>query len=299
MLPNFIVLGAQKAGSTYLAEALRAHPNVFMPIGEVPAFEDPDYARGGVEKMRQKLTGAGGAKAVGIKRAALLAREECPARIAEHLPNAKLIAILRDPIDRAVSSLFNLMHGGKAPILRVDDAMTKILDGTMQRDWPMSQFVLEYGCYHEHLERYLRCFDRTQLLILLHDDLRHDATAVIRRMYEFLEVDREFQPQTLERRPMASPYSLRRLRILRMLKPMYSYLGDDDTRSYRKPGIAAASMRVFSGALDRVVLKPLFKAPAPKPSTEVRSRLLEYYNDDIIALQRMLDRDLSSWLRTG
>lgn len=299
VMPNFIVLGAQKAGSTYLAEALRAHPDIFMPAEEVPAFEDPDYERGGIEKLQQKLAGAGGVAAVGIKRAALLAREECPLRIAEHIPDARLIAILRNPIDRAVSSLFNLMHGGKAPILPVDEALTMILDGTMQRGWPMSQLVLEYGLYQKHLDRYLEHFDRKQMLILLHDDLRADAIAVVRRMYEFLGVEAGYQPSTLQRRPMAAPYSLSRLRILRAMQPLHSTILDDGSRVYRKPGVVAASMRVLSGALDRVVLKPLFNAPAPKPSPDVRRRLLEYYSDDITALQRLLDRDLSSWLHAG
>lgn len=299
MLPHFILLGAQKASSTYLAEALRAHPEIFMPADEVPSFEDPDYDRGGVEKLQKALEPGRGSRRVGFKRASLLARPECPARIAEHVPDAKLIAIVRNPIDRAVSSLFNLMHGGKAPVLPVDDALRQMMDDTLQRDWPMAEFVLEYGFYYKHLHRYLELFDREQLLILVHDDLRSGAPAVIRRMYEFLEVDAEFLPETLDRRPMAAPYSLTRLRILRTLQPLYSHLDDDGTRRYRKSGPFAAAVRMGSVALDRIVLKQVFRAKAPKPSPEIRRRLVVLYRDDVQSLEKLLGRDLASWLRTG
>ncbi len=267
-----------------------------MPAAEVPCFEDPNYERGGVKKLRTLLEAGPSRKRTGVKRALWLSTRECPGRIAQHFPDAKLIAILRNPIDRAVSSLFQLMHGAKIPLLPADDALGQILDRSLQQDYPVADIVLEYGLYNQHIERYLEFFDRSQMLILLFDNLQKEPEAVSQSMYAFLEVDAAHRFAGSARRPMAAPYSHSRLRILRALLPTYSRLYGNGTRRAPRRGPLAPLLRGFAGGLDRFVLAPLLPAERPELTQTTRSRLVEYYRSDVTALSRLLDLDLTHWL---
>lgn len=296
MLPDFIVIGAQKAGSTFLVEMLRAHPDVYMEPSEVACFEDPEYEHGGVAALEKKLQRGAGALRVGFKRAGLLGRPECPVRIAAHVPQVQLIAILRNPVERAVSSLFNLMHASKVPLMPVDEAMPRLLDGSLQREIPASSIVLDWGLYHAHLQRYLQYFSRGQLLILFHDDLKTDASEVVRSIYRFLGVNERFTPPATGNRPMATPYSFARLRVAQLLHPLYTRLSADGTRRYARRGPIAAAMRHASIAVDRMIMAPLCRANSPALSRDVRQGLVDFYRDDVRALQQLTGRDLAHWL---
>lgn len=294
--PDFIVIGAQKAGSTFLSESLRRHPAIAMPGPELACFEDPEYAQHGIDRLTRTLDTLDPSGLRGFKRVALLARAECPARIARHCPEARLIAILRDPIERAVSSLFNLMHAAKLPLMDVNRALQQALDGTLTEASRAGQIVLEYGRYHEQLQRYLDHFDRSQMHIVLFDDLKRSPVELVREVFAFLGVEAGISIELPAGRPMAVPYSLARLRVLRALQPMFSRLEVDGTRRYLRRGPVAPILRTAAWGLDRLVLAPLFKADRPDVSPELRSRLCDYYRDDVAALEKLLDRDLSHWL---
>jgi hypothetical protein len=296
VLPDFLVIGAQKAGSTYLVNALREHPQVHMPADEVPCFEDPDYESGAVDRLNAALARPAGVQRLGIKRAALLTRPECPPRIAEHCPQADLIALLRNPIERAVSSLFNLMHATKVPIMDVNRAMAELLDGSMQAKAPAAGIVLEFGRYAQALERYLQHFDRRKILLLLFDDLKRDPNAVVRTMYQFLGVNESHEHRPVRRRPMASVYSPTRLRILQTLQPLYTRLDERGLRRYPRRGPATPALRSLTAAVDRLLLAPMFRAEPPTLAPEIRRRLIDYYQDDVFALAELMKRDLSHWL---
>lgn len=104
MLPNFLIIGAQKSATTFLLRCLREHPDVFVPSGEIPFFEDPDYSQGDIESFARLFARGCHKKAVGLKRPNYLHKPECPERIHRHIPSARLIVILRDPIERAISA---------------------------------------------------------------------------------------------------------------------------------------------------------------------------------------------------
>ena len=98
MLPDFVLIGGQKAGSTFVQEALRQHPAVFTPHGETPFFQDPDYTPNDLSPLERELQGARAGQRVGIKRPNYLGEPEVPPRLARDLPGVKLIAVLREPV---------------------------------------------------------------------------------------------------------------------------------------------------------------------------------------------------------
>ena len=119
MLPNFVIIGAQKSASTFLQVCLSEHPDVFMPPGETPFFESPDYENSDISRLESLFNNRSESK-LGIKRPSYIGKPEVPKRIEYHLPDAKLIAVLRNPIDRAVSAYFHYINNGFIPCINLE-----------------------------------------------------------------------------------------------------------------------------------------------------------------------------------
>lgn len=298
MLPNFIVIGGHKAGSTWVAEVLSHHPDVFMYHTEIPFFENPDYQQRDLDWLAQHFEAVDGQAAVGMKRPNLLGLPECPGHIREHFPQAKLIAMLRHPVDRAVSAYFHLMRSGLLPIMPLEEGMRHILDGDWDQAWPAAKInVLQYGFYHQHIMRYLDTFPREQLLVLLYHRIQHHADDVFAQMCRFLGVREIEQPAALTRRVMEGAYSIPRLRMLSMLRFVYRRISPDRMRTHQRRGPVAAVVRFGVRGIDQTILARVFAAKRPVPSLELQQRLIALYADDVEKLSSFLDEDLSAWLR--
>src|SRR5690606_17419350 len=112
MRPEFFVIGAQKAGSTYLLQCLGEHPQIFMPPSEVAFFEDSLYSADRLGDFEKHFAPAKKGQVIGVKRPNLLGHPECPERLRRHMPDLKIVVTLRNPIERAVSGYFHYMKSG-------------------------------------------------------------------------------------------------------------------------------------------------------------------------------------------
>ena len=233
MLPNFLILGAQKSASTFIQDCLSEHPEVFMPENETPFFESPDYENGELIELESLFDGRG-ERLLGIKRPAYLAKPEVPERIAQHIPDAKLVAILRNPLERSISAYYHNMRYGFIPPRNIEAGLRDIITGKYEFDYPRSGEIIEFGRYHKHLQRYTKHFGKEQILILFHEDILNDKLGEVRKTYRFLGVDESFVPKALNSRPQAVLYSLTRLRLLALRNRFtYSY-SKTRTRVYLK-----------------------------------------------------------------
>lgn len=298
MLPDFFVIGAQKAGSTYLLECLREHPDVFMPEGEIAFFEDPFFAEDGLDEFAANFASAKPGQRIGVKRPNVLGCPECPERLKQHLPGVKLIAVLRKPLERTISGYFHYMAGGFIPIAPVESGMRKLLDGEYDQ-YPRAHEILDFSMYGQHLEHFGRTFDREQFTIMLLDDLKRDQAAELARLYCAIGVDDSFQPKASRGRPMQAIYSLPRLRARVWLEQSYRGYGPDRSYTYFRRGPLATPCRLGTMAIDRFVLRPLFPAGAPTISLELTQRLQERFAPDIERLEDWLGRKLPEWKESG
>lgn len=205
MLPNFLIIGAQKAGTTWLAALLRQHPEVFLAPGEVHFFDKAERYRLGLDWYASHFAAAGKARAVGEKTPDYLwaggrgAEGHLPdvhRNLHRALPRAKLVVVLRDPVERAISAVNHILRSGRvSPRHRIDD----LLLGS-QRHRVEGHGVIDCGRYGRALEAYYALFDRRQVLVLIfEEDVVASPERGLRRTCEFLGVDPSHRFEEVER----------------------------------------------------------------------------------------------------
>ncbi len=296
-LPHFVIIGAQKAGSTFVHHCLREHPQVYMPLDETPFFEDPFYQRRDLDWLSRLLAGAPPDQQRGIKRPNFLGEPECPARMAADLPDARLIAILRNPVERAVSAYYHQILNGTYPVRAIDKGLPPLFDTVFRQANPGPARIIDYGFYGEQIARYLDHFPRDRMLILIYDDLKHDRLGIVRQVYRFVGVDDTYVPQALDDRPKASLYSIPRIRLMALRNRWFVYdihpqgTGMSMKNQTRLERWASEAIRQF----DRQVMIRLFRNPKPWLSPALAYRLYQLYAEDIARLEALLERDLSAW----
>ena len=206
VLPDFLILGAQKAGTTALYAYLRWHPEITGPSFKEVSFFDRHYARGERWYRAHLPIRRGGI--VGEASPSYLFHPLAPERVARMLPDARLIALLREPVGRAFSHYQHEVALGRES-LSFDDAIAQEGDRMqgeverMLRDpayfshaWWNYTYVAR-GRYAEQLERWFAAFPHEQLLVLLTDELAADTAGTYARVLDFLGVE----PHALESFP--------------------------------------------------------------------------------------------------
>jgi hypothetical protein len=208
-LPDFLVLGAQKAGTTALYAYLRRHPQIAGPSWKEVSFFDRHWARGeswyrgnfpNVARTRGKL--------VGEASPSYVFHPLAPQRVKQLVPDARLVVLVRNPVDRALSHYAHEVALGRERLsfedaldaegerLRGEEERMTVNPRYFSREW-WSHTYKARGRYAEQLERWLALFPPEQLLVLPSDDLGGDPAAAHARVLEFLGAP----PQRLESYP--------------------------------------------------------------------------------------------------
>lgn len=294
-LPNFIIIGAQKTGSTYIHGLLRSHPDIYMPAEEVRFFEDPEYGTGNLEPLKAMFRDRS-TPLRGIKRPDYLARPEVPARIAHHVPSARLIAILRQPVQRLVSAYYYYVKLGFLPVLPINQGLRRILDGESLGSTRTGE-LLEYGRYATQLERYLAIFPSEQLLILLQEEVMTAPLQTINRVVDFLGATRFNQLPQVER-DNSGLYSVPRLHWLTQ-RNRFLYDYDPAGKLIEKTSTLSYAGAAAITAVDRYLLAPVFGNQKPVLDPGLNAELECFYRPEINRLETLLQRSLNGWAGTS
>lgn len=207
-LPDFIIIGAQKSGTSSLHSILAHHPGVFIPRGEVFFFDvddveqHPDFfvrTRDGwtdhdferdlptyLDWYRSLFEEARPGQKIGEDSTTYLASRAAPSRIARMLPDVKLIALLRDPVARAYSHYWHTVSTGRA---------TMSFEESLQRG---RGNLVTRGCYREQIERYGRHFGEDRLKIVLFEEFVSDGQSAVDDVCAFLGLDPRVDLATVE-----------------------------------------------------------------------------------------------------
>lgn len=297
-LPSFIIIGAQKSATTFLHHDLMRHPEIFMPYWEIPYFEDPDYSLQGWDEFKKNFSTNQGKKIIGFKRPDYLSRPECPNRISRSLPDVKLIAILRNPIERAFSAYYHYMAANLIPIKDLNSGMVAIINGEYNSQYPRAKDILEYGFYFSHLNRYLDYFDIGRMFIGLQDDIRNDYLTTLKNILLFLRADENYQSKIGTARPGEVVYPKPRVRLHRWMNNILGYYDRSlNGVVFRKNNRMLRLLAVFvANRVDRLLLSKIYGNPKPQLDPAIKDALIKMYRFDILKLQDFLNRDLGKWL---
>ncbi|HBG29765.1 sulfotransferase domain-containing protein [Sinimarinibacterium flocculans] len=292
-LPDFLIIGAQKSASTFVQTVLREHPDVYMPKDETRFFEDPEFGEGDSDALRALFRGCH-ERRLGIKRPDYLGRPEVPARIRRIIPDAQLVVVLRNPIDRLLSAYYFYVKLGFLPVADINVALARLLDGEAYGG-PKARELLEYGNYATHLERYRALFPAHQMLVLLQEEIQATPNDAVRRLCSFLRLEHS-SLGPLPELANAGVYSLSRLRLLTLRNRfLYAYDAGSgkliEKRRYPHRWLPAAAIT----ALDRYVLRGLLGNDKPELRGDIRARLESYYEQEIQRTSELIGVDLGKW----
>ena len=305
-MPNFLIVGAQKAGTTALYQYLKQHPDVFMSPVKEPhffAFEGRELPfRGPRDRetlghmvvndegaYRDLFAGAKGEAARGEASAMYLYVEEAVGGILRHAPDAKIVAVLRNPADRAYSSFLHMIRDGREPIPDFGRALAAE-EERIRGNWSPIWHYRRMGFYHEQVSHYYEAFGPEGMRVYLYEDLEGDPEGVLWDIHTFIGVDPSFVPDVSARYNVSGVPKSERLHALHrfLLRP-------NPVKAALKPFFPKGlRRRMVEGSLSTLRSRNLVKPPFPK---ETRRDLVEGYRADIQKLESLLGRDLSGWLR--
>ena len=280
-LPNFLVIGAMKAGTTSLYHYLRSHPQVFMPeTKEVNFFNPMRNWRRGVEWYEAQFAGVGDdVTAVGEASTSYTKFpwvQGVPQRIVSTLgANVRLIYVVRDPIERMRSQyLHNLTTGQETR--SIEDAFSS------------EPMYLNISRYAMQLEQYDPCFGRDRLMIVDSRELRNDRAKTVQRIFDFIGVDSGWVPPAIDQeflrsegRRLKSPV-LRAVRRIPRVRTMAVYVPDSIKRSKRQlTGRLGSGEEVQTGRAGI--------------SDELRARLVEILTEDVGRFRGYVGAGFDGW----
>lgn len=287
--PDFFWIGPQKAASTWAYRCFREHPEIYVHEdenlsgigGDALHYFDMHYGKGH-SWYQQFFEDYEHETVAGDTTPSYIRSPMAPRRMANDVPEAKLIACLRNPIDRAFSHYW---HEKKKQ--KITFEFQEILE-----NYDLFQNWLEPGFYYEQISTYLEYFDREQMLFMFMADLKEDEQNFISTVFHFLDVDAGFEPSVLDERVNQAGHKRDiKAKIFREIAQICSRLGvkkyftQDDNYAIKK--------RITNFFLNKTEYE---QGMAPG----VRNELIELMTPDVRKLEQLVQRDLSHWIeRSG
>lgn len=294
-LPNFLLIGAAKAGTTSLYHYLNQHPQIYMSPVKEPRFFAPEFyhtnpnapIRKGsrqdpldIQEYEALFEGATHEIAIGEASTEYLFFPKTAHRIKRHLPNAKLIAILRDPVERAFSA-FCYQVRDNCEFLSFEQALQQETK-RIQEKWRPGWLYLTGGFYYTQLKQYFDVFDRHQIKIYLYSDLCKNSQAVAQDIYRFLGVDDRIVPDT----------SKKNISVVPRNKFLHRCIQENALLKSAAKTILPEFL--YQGLAQSIKTYTFKEKPALPPN--LKQDLIKVYRDDRLKLEELIQRDLSHWL---
>jgi hypothetical protein len=290
-LPNFLILGAMKSGTTSLYMYLKQHPDVFLPQNKEPMFfllrdgtwvRDYVVANYGVTRgvrdladYRRLFAPGEHCRAVGEATAIYLAEPKVARGIKELLGQPKLLAILRHPADRAFSQYRMCRRFGVEPLETFEEAIDAE-PWRVSTGWSLGYQYVRLGYYARQLRAYWETLGPASVRLYWYEDLAADSRGVVTDVFRYLGVDPTFRVDVGTRHLAGE-----RRRLMILHRAASTRMG----RALRR------------GAVPGRVLEAVRKVTheQPRMAAATRNRLIEMYRDDIRELEVCSGRNLAHW----
>lgn len=267
-LPNFIYIGPDKAGSTWLFKVLEWHPDTYVTSCKDTQFFDNYYEKG-LDWYKKQFNPRGEYKVISEISHNYLYSEKVARRIQDHLGNINLMVTLREPTERAYSAyLYLLKHD--------------LYRGTFKEAISDVEEIKEHGNYLSNLNTYLELFGKENVYVAVFDNLKKDPTAFATNIFRFLEVDHKGLPQRLTQKtlPAAQPRSRWISHVVKRLAWIF-----------RDTGFPSLVGKIKTSPLvHRILYKPHDNKPSP--DEDAVRYLRSYYSDMVIELDKHIDANV-------
>jgi hypothetical protein len=305
-VPDFFIVGHPKCGTTALYEMLSGHPELFLPERKEPRWFASDVpspyrpARRGErgESFDDYLALFAPARAgqlAGEGSTAYIWSHTAAAAIAEERPDARIVAVFREPAGYLRSLHLQLLQhkSEEEPSLRrALELEAERREGRslteVNREWPQVLMYADRVRYTEQLERYHAVFPAEQVLILIYDDFQADNDATVRRVQRFLGVEQRGAERTSE----ANPSVRRRVAVDNALHEAF-FGGGPLLRTARRAAKLVTPERARRQAFQTARRKLAFAAPE-QPDAELTAELRERFAPEVHSLGEYIGRDLAS-----
>jgi hypothetical protein len=302
--PDFFVVGQFKSGTTALYEMLRRHPQIFLPALKEVWYHSPELraralARGSttrpstLEGYLALFEGASPGQRVGEATPSYLISEGAAASIAALQPDARIVAILREPASFLRSFHLQCLQnhteteGDLRKAIALEGARREGRHVPRYAARPLELLYTDHVRYVEQLRRYHAVFPAEQVLVLIYEDFRRDNQATVRQVLRFLGVDDTLPIEALQANPTVRVRSPRLEQLLRSV-----YLGHGAVPGAVKAAVTRlAPQRVRRRALGAVRRQVIYAEPRPADE-ELMLELRRRFKGEVAALSDYLGRDL-------
>ena len=230
-LPDFLIIGAKKCGTTFLYELLSRHPHVQPAAKKELHYFDVLHVEEGIDWYRRCFPAPSwkdGRRTITGEATPYLDNSGAPQKVAKALPQARLIALVRDPVERAYSDHQQMRRKGREPL-----SFEEAIEAEMRQTKAYPKY-LSRGVYIEYLLRWLRFFGEDQMLVLKSEDLFEHTEDTLKRVLDFLDLPRwkpEASEQSNKGEYEAEIELATRQRLQEYFEPhnerLYEYLGTD------------------------------------------------------------------------
>lgn len=287
MLPNFIIIGAPKAGTTSLYHYLSEHPQVFMSEPkEVNYFSREeiieqglyykDFKAKNLNEYKQLFETASNQKAIGEGSVSYLFYPKTAEKIKACISNVKIIMLLRNPMERGYSHYLMDYKLGLVDLTYEEIVYKKSNHKYINLYY---QQYVELGLYYEQVKRYLELFDKEQIKIYFQEDLRENSEAIVDDLYDFLNIEKSSVPNTNKEH---NAFSMPKNKLIHKL--------------YGSHIVRTTLSKFFPESLKEWLLNNLFeRTKKPVLDNKIKTYLLSIYKPDIQNLEKLLNKNLSYW----
>jgi hypothetical protein len=296
-LPNFVVIGAGRSGTTSLHQYLGQHPDIYVSPRKSPNYfvaqdPQPDWESATLQAMAKQwvstreayeaqFQGVTNERAIGDVSPVYLQSIYTARRIKETLPpSTKIVAILRNPVERAYAHFLGRRRDGLESSDNFNAIVDRELAGPLNTDIAFGSYS---GCgrYHHYLKPFYEHFSADNVRVFLFDQLQKDSAGLLRELFGFLDVDPDYEVDT------AFSYNQTGIITNSMLRSLWTRSVGMRTRI--RPYLPAFIRHTSRSMLAQQVSKPLLDADA-------RQKISLALREDTQELQQLINMDLSNWL---
>jgi hypothetical protein len=272
MVPNFLFIGPDKTGSSWMYEILKQHPNCYVPQCKDIYFFDRYYMRGRDWYLSFFKEADAQHFAVGELSHDYLFSRIAAERIKQDLPEVKLLTCLRHPVERTFSHYLFMIRSGRtlATFSQALDEFPELINNSL---------------YYKHLSQYFHLFRKEKIKVLFFQDLKSDSVQFASQLFDFLELP--FISEIDYAQAVLSA-SQPRLFLLARLAKMSANLARD-------LGFTNMVGRVKQSQWVGLLYKPFTSQEKPRMTAQESNNLLKAFRQDTLLLQDLLEIDLSDW----